>query len=199
VEVHHVEVLLERHHRAAATTTTTRTTGRRRRRRGVQISHHGAHLLAADVLERREPPLVEELRLAELAALTPVRTVGLVEEATAVVGGVLAGRRLRTVDEGQVVGPEEEPRRVDRRPDDDGEGAEPQGHERAIPLGELVDGAVREPADQVQVADHRPRPGARWEPVLVARGARAEPENGCEEESGGSSHYDGEEGRRRRC
>jgi hypothetical protein len=41
------------------------------------------------------------------------------------------------------------------------ERAEAEVHERAVLLGELVDGAVREGADEVEVADEWPRPRTR--------------------------------------
>jgi hypothetical protein len=41
--------------------------------------------------------------------------------------------------------------------------------ERAVLLGELVDGAVRERADEVEVADDRPRRRA-WREVVYSAG-----------------------------
>jgi hypothetical protein len=48
------------------------------------------------------------------------------------------------------------------------ERAEAEVHERAVLLGELVDGAVREGADEVEVADEWPRPRTRREVVNPA-------------------------------
>jgi hypothetical protein len=63
------------------------------------------------------------------------------------------------------VGLKEQLGRLGRRGDDDGVGAEAEVHELAVLLGELVDGAVRERADQVEVADHRPWSRTRREAI----------------------------------
>ena len=70
--------------------------------------------------------------------------------------------------------------------DDDGDGAEAEGHERAESRRERVDGEVRERVDQVEVADHRPRARTGWEPVLAGgAGAALAAEGGDDEKSGG--------------
>lgn len=83
---------------------------------------------------------------------------------------MLAGGRPGAVQEEQVVGLEEQLGHLGRRGDDDGVGAEAEVHELAVLVGELVDGAVRERADQVQVADDRPWPRARREAINTAAG-----------------------------
>jgi len=69
------------------------------------------------------------------------------------------------------------------------EGAELHAHQRAVPLRQRVEGAVRERAEEVEVADDRPRLGARQ---TVARPAPASG-GGSEEHDRGDHH--GKDGR----
>nr|ACN29026.1 unknown [Zea mays] len=177
VEAVHEQVLLERDGPPAAP-------GRARGGRRRQGAQQDAQLLAADVLLRPELPVAEQMGLPELARLAPVRPAGRPDDVGVVVGGVLPGRHPGAVDERRVAGPEEEPGRFHGGADDDGDGAEAERHERAVPRGERVDGAVRERADQVEVADHRPRPRPGWHLVLAA-GAALPAEDGDEEDGGG--------------
>nr|CAB3495874.1 unnamed protein product [Digitaria exilis] len=172
-EAHHGEVVLEHHHPTGGGG-----------RHGAQAAHGGVHLLVADVLRRPELARAEELGLTQLARLAPVRAVGGPQYVGAAVEDVPAGRQPRPVEEGDVVGLEEEPGHGHRRADDGGVGAELERHERAVARGELVQGAVRERADEVEVADHRPWPRARWEVVLLPSRAPppAKEEHGEEEE-----------------
>uniref|UniRef100_J3KVB2 Uncharacterized protein n=1 Tax=Oryza brachyantha TaxID=4533 RepID=J3KVB2_ORYBR len=148
-----------------------------------------AHLLRADVLVRLEPLGAEELGEAHLARLAPVRAVGRPRDVAVVVGGVLAGGGLGPVGEHHVVRLEEELGHLDRRADDDGEGPEPERHDRAVALGELVDGTVRERAHQVEVADDWPWLRPRREVVHAAATA----EHRFQEQHGGE--HDADEGR----
>ncbi|KAF7072516.1 hypothetical protein CFC21_077626 [Triticum aestivum] len=176
VQAHRGQVVLEHHHAAG--------TGAA----AVQVAEEGEHLLPADVLVRLEALGAEELGEAHLAGLAPVGAVGGPGDVAVVVGGVPAGGGLGAVGEHHVVGLEEELGHLHGGADNDGEGPELELHERAVLLGQRVDGAVRERADEVEVADDRPRLGARREVVLAAAA-----EDGLEEEHRGEHHA--EEGR----
>ena len=72
----------------------------------------------------------------------PVGAVGRLHDALVVVGEDLAEGRGRAVGEGEVVGLEDEPRRLRGGGDHDVEGAEPEVHERAVARRELGQHAV---------------------------------------------------------
>jgi hypothetical protein len=154
----------------------------------AQVSQQRAHFLVADVLERPDPLGAEELGGADLASLAEVRAVGSPQDVGVVVRGVLADGEPRRVAERRVVGLEEELGYLQGRADDDGHGPEPELHERAVEPGELAGGAVRQLAQQVEVADDWPWLGARWEVVGAAAAAGRD---GFEDEGGGK--HDGEE------
>ena len=183
---HHARDHAERHHLQVA----TEPHDAPGRRRLSQAAEHPARLLVADVLERVEPPGAEELRGADSARLAQVRPVLGPHDVGGVVRGVPADRERRAAGERRVVGLEEEPGHLGGRADDDGHLPEPEVHERAVQLGELVDGAVRQLTQEVEVADNRPRLGARREVVGAAAPAGS---HGLEEEHG--DEHDGEERR----
>jgi len=145
----------------------------------AQLPQQHAHFLVADVLEGLEPLGAEELGGADPACLAQVRPEGRPQDVGAVVRGVLADGEPRPVGERRVVDLEEELRDLSGRADDDRQRPEPELHERAVALGELVDGAVGQLAYEVKVADDRPWLGARWGVVGSAVAAQKE---GPEEE-----------------
>ena len=114
-----------------------------------------------------ELPLAEELGVPELARLAPVRAVGRPEHVGVVVEQVPANVEPRPVDKRLVVALEEHPGGVGGGADNDADRAHPDGHQRAIPQGELEEGAVSKRAEQVQAPDDRPRPRA-WRETILA-------------------------------
>uniref|UniRef100_K3Z5X7 Uncharacterized protein n=1 Tax=Setaria italica TaxID=4555 RepID=K3Z5X7_SETIT len=105
-------------------------------------ARQGAHLLRAGVLERVDAPRGEELGGAELARHAPVGAVGRLNDALVAVAEDLAEGRGRAVGEGEVVGLEDQPRRLLGGGDHDVEGSEPEVHERAVARRELRQYAV---------------------------------------------------------
>lgn len=147
--------------------------------RTVQLSKQSLHLLNPNILIRLEPLCAEQLHQAHPPRLAPVRAVRGPRDVGVIVRRVLPGGGFRPRSEGDVHGFEEHFGHVDGGPDDDGEGPEPEVHDGAVFLGEGVEGAVGEGADEVEVADYGPGGGARREVELAAAA-----EGGGEEEEG---------------
>lgn len=127
----------------------------------MEVSDHTAELLGPYVLVRVEALGAKQLHQAHFSRLAPVRAVGRPRDVGIVVGGVLSGGGLRPGCEDEVVGLEEELGGGDGGAHDDGEGPEAELHDGPVLEREVVDGAVRERADEVKVANDGPRPWAR--------------------------------------
>lgn len=104
---------------------------------------------------------VGELHQAHPAGLTPVGAVVGPGDVGIVVGDVLAGCRPGPGGEVVVMYLEDLPGHFDGGGDDETDGAELELHQGAIFDGEMVDGAVREGADEVEIADNGPWFGTR--------------------------------------
>lgn len=94
-----------------------------------------------------------------MAPVCPVRgprDVGIV------VCGVFAGGGFRAADKINVHGFEEDFGHFNRGTDDYREGAEAELHNGTVFLGQLVDGAMREGANEIKVTDNGPWFWTRW-------------------------------------